>query len=93
MELPDLKQLQSLIAVCRKSGVSEVEFNGMRLTFIPIEKKAPRGKTAKAKSATPDTGGLDPVTDGWDNLSEDQKIFWSSERMEIPTEQGPGKVQ
>lgn len=91
MELPDLKQLQSLITLCRKSGVSEVEFNGLRLTLTPIEKKAPRGKTAKAQTA--DLGPNDPVTDGWDNLSEEDRLFWSSGRMEVPTESEPGKVQ
>ena len=74
MELPDLKQLDRLIALCRKRGVETVKIGELELTLserTPVKpKKASDGQAAQADA------------DDWEKLLEDlpyeQKLAWSA---------------
>ncbi len=72
MQLPDLKELDKLIALCRKRGVSVVKMGELELTLsdsAPASK--PRGKAAKKAHEAPG----DP--ESFDLLSDEEKLFWS----------------
>lgn len=83
MELPDLKQLKAIIALCRKSGVAAIEINGIKLTLKDqdVAPRKPRGK-ASAPVLTPDTAIRNE-----DELTEEQLLFFSTQDP-IGTEEG-----
>ncbi len=96
MELPDLKELKALIQLCRSSGVAEVSVGELKLTFLPPAYQPPlrkRGRKAAVETSTPSP--MDPATrvsDDWDSLSDEAKMFFSSHDSNVPQEPGPGAI-
>lgn len=64
MTLPDLKQLEAIIKLCRKNGVHIIKIDNIELTL----KDVPRG-TRRSK------GDQEPKTS---QNTEDEMLFWSS---------------
>ena len=71
MNLPDLKKLKAIIALCRKSGVEAIEIDGIKITLretVPLE--TPKRSTSKAVDNTPDA-----IED--EELTQEQLLHWS----------------
>lgn len=77
MTLPDLKELDKLIQLCRKRGIKTVKMGELELTLSeeapakPSRKAAKNGFTASVESAS----GEPEV---FDALSDEEKLFWST---------------
>lgn len=74
MPIPDLKELDALIALCRKRGVKSLSCDGIQLELGDLPPKTPRRQRSEAPSdplAAPD----------WDALSPEEKLLWSA----VPT--------
>lgn len=73
------KELKKLAAACRAAGIKSYEADGIKFT---LSDEAPVSPYKKRKSKAPiDPANVDnsPIeTDGWDNMSEEQKLFYSS---------------
>lgn len=77
MERPDLTYVQDLIKLCRKQGVTTIKLGGLELTLsenTPAPAK-PRGKSAK-RANHGEQGDIE--SDGWESLSDEEKLMWSS---------------
>lgn len=95
MQLPDLKKLDQLLALLRKRGVQSIEIDGIKLVLGSIPDKAKRqAKAAPIAAPALDLNPLDPVSDGWDSLSEEQKLMWSVGELKVPTpgDESPGAL-
>lgn len=66
MKIDNLKELDALLKVCRKHGVTIISADGLQLTIgdAPAKSKDAEGKD---NIETPDT------------LSEEELLFWSSD--------------
>jgi hypothetical protein len=62
MNLPDLKQLDKVIALCRKRGVSEITVGEITLKLGSKPTKAPKHE--------------EPVAE--DQITDEELLFWSS---------------
>lgn len=71
-----LKELEALLKLCRKHGVSGLKQGDLELTLTehaPVELKRDRSK----KNASEPTS--DMIEEGtWDSLSDEEKLMWSS---------------
>lgn len=76
MSLPDLKELNKIIALCRKQGVKVIKIGEIELTLGEDTPKKPRGKNA-VKAKTHEVQG-EVESEGWDSLPEEDKLFWSA---------------
>ncbi len=75
MNLPDLKQLDKIIALCRKRGVKSIKIDNVELT---LSEDVPTSKYKAAKAAkTPQGGGPDLFNT--DELSSEELLFWSAD--------------
>lgn len=86
MTLPDLKELQKLIQLCRKTGIKTVKLGELELTLAdeaPVSK--PRGKAAKKQEEEAKPG----VYDSWEALSDEDKLFYSSTGQVSQPKQAP----
>lgn len=86
MNLPDLKYLDKVIALCRKRGVSCIKIDNVEITLgdITSPSKAPR-KPKAAQEATSDTSRFET-----DTLSPEALLMWSTGGFqEILGEQQP----
>lgn len=72
MQIPDLKQLDKLIALCRKRGVKTVKIDNMELTLSDEVPEPP--KTRKSATTAPQTI---PDTFQSDAISDEEMLFWS----------------
>lgn len=73
--LPNLKELDKLIALCRRRGISSIEFNGLKLTLgDPVKKVSRRPRNA---SQSPNNKMPEPEI-GSDLPSHDELLFWSA---------------
>lgn len=85
-QLPDLKELQKLIALCRKTGIKTVKIGELELTLsdeVPVSK--PRGKAAKKAEQTEESKLSE--FDSWEALSDEDKLFYSSTSQPAPKEE------
>lgn len=73
MKIDSLEQIEALVKLCRKAGVSSIEVDGVKLT---ISEQPKRARKAKAEQAQ---GDVDVNT-----LSEQDLLFWSAS---TPTEE------
>lgn len=71
MNLPDLKHLDKIIALCRRRGVSQITIDGVAIVLGDAPESTYK-KKQKAAEAAPDT----PIET--DLLSEEALLFWSS---------------
>lgn len=72
MNLPDVKKLKQIIALCRKTGVESIEIDGVKITLGAEPSKAPR----KTKKAAPVDDGNDEIES--DELTDESLLFWST---------------
>ena len=77
MDLPDLKKLNKIIALCRKQGVETIDLNGIKITLGSPPVKAKNTKALKIESNVKDQEQAFQA-DGWDDLSEEDRLLWSS---------------
>lgn len=75
MELPNIKELKKIIALCRAQGIKVFELGELRITLTD---EAPAKRTrAQYTDNTPKTSiQKDTVPD--DGLSEEELLFYSS---------------
>ncbi len=74
----NLKELQKLISLCRKSGVLSIKMEGVELTLSEETPAAPkpRGKAAQ-KAATANAPSRDPIElEG--EMTPEQLMYWST---------------
>lgn len=77
MDLPNLKELSKLIALCRKQGVKTVRVGELELTLDEHFEKGGRVSTKKeSNSSTNEAAGGNPE---WDRLTDEEKLFWSAD--------------
>lgn len=88
MDLPNLKELDKMIALCRKRGVTVIKIGALELQLGD----APKAQSRKdAKGAAPKASQFNEKidTDGWDSLSPEQKLFFSSDGFLPPNDSDP----
>lgn len=75
MDTPDLKLLKALADTCRKSGITTFEGYGFKFTVDSeqVVTRKPRGKSAKVET----NSDLGQEIEQWDNLSEEEKLYYS----------------
>lgn len=85
----ELKELQKLIQLCRKSGVTSIKIEGVELTLseeAPAPAK-PRGKSAAKASASEKLTQEDrQALEG--QLSPEELMFWSTNYVPEETQEG-----
>lgn len=79
MNLPDLKALDKLIALCRKRGVKTVKLGELELTLGDDAPAPQKRSKAKAAVSTESQGEIE----SFDMLSEEEKMFWSASGQSI----------
>lgn len=67
----DLKTLEALLKLCRRQGVLSLDTQDIKFTLSEV---APKPTTRAAKQNEP----LNEEAFEWDDLDEEQKLFWSS---------------
>lgn len=78
--MTDPKELKKLAAACRAAGIKTYKSGDLEFTLNEEAPPSPY-KKRKAKSSTTASNqddGQKVVTEGWDDLSEEQKLFYSS---------------
>lgn len=83
MQLPDLKQLDKLVQLCRKRGVKVIRLGEMELT---LSDEAPTKSSKKSQEATAQSPSIFET----DSLTEQQLLEWSV--MQVPDISSPGAV-
>lgn len=74
MQLPDLKALDKIIALCRRRGVKSIKIDNVELT---LSEDAPES-TYKKKQAAKVNHGITADQISSDEPSESELLFWSS---------------
>lgn len=76
IQLPDLKDLEKVIDLCRKKGVDAITLGDIRLELGAAPEKKPRGRAAKEK---PEHDPINPYANFPDGtLTPEQLIHYSS---------------
>lgn len=76
IKIPDLKDLERVIELCRKKGVSSITLGDVRLE---IREEAPKSNYKKRKENELEHNPIDPYANfPTDNLTEEQLMFYSS---------------
>ena len=87
MNLPDLKALEKLAKICRKAGIKTFKSGDVEFTLTDHEPKPATRQSKKkqeAAAAQQETAAEAPVgdvltdPDGWEKLSFEDKVFYSS---------------
>lgn len=74
MTLPDLKELDKLIALCRKRGISTIKLGEMELT---LSEEAPKPTSRKPRNLSTEL----PITSApynSDSPTEEELLYWSA---------------
>lgn len=73
----DPKDLKKLAAACRAAGIASFKSGDVEFTLSDYKPTTSRRKAVKTNPV--DTGpDLDPSSDGWDSLSETERLLWST---------------
>lgn len=78
----DVKELKRLAKACREAGIKSYKADGIEFTLADepppptAYKKRKASKVEAEASNSPTNEKLE--TDGWDTLSEEQRLFYSS---------------
>ncbi len=76
----NLKELQKLIALCRKSGVLSIKMEGVELTLSEDTPPAPKPRGKAAQKVAADTT-RDPIElEG--EMTPEQLLYWSTHYSE-----------
>ena len=77
----DPKELKKLAKACREAGIKSYKADGLEFT-LSDEPPAPSPYKKRKASAIPEAlsqpDNKEIETDGWDSMSEEQKLFYSS---------------
>lgn len=78
--MTDPKQLKKLAAACRAAGIKHYKSGDIEFTLAdaPYKPKKARGASAKTVSTQDSGPDLDPATDGWEGMSDEEKLLWST---------------
>lgn len=82
MQLPDLKELDKLIALCRKRGITTVKIGELQLT---LSDEAPESKYKRAKATNQATVSYPDTQFESDALTEEELMFYSVPTLASPT--------
>lgn len=85
MTVDNLSDLKKIILLCRKQGVTAIEIDGIKLDLSlaptttkrvhkPLNIELPPEATMAVPQYTPEKIEVE----GWDSLSEEEKVFYSS---------------
>jgi len=96
MKIDTLKQLENVIKLCRKQGVTDIKIDGVELHVGPLPVKAMRSLSSYTnKSVEPTITQYVPIITEQDKilqevsqiesdeLTDEQKLFWSSEEAGV----------
>jgi len=73
------KELKALAKACRDAGIKSYKADGVEFTLTEDAPQSPyKKRKAKASPIDPNVAPDLVDTDGWDTLSEEQKLFYSS---------------
>jgi hypothetical protein len=81
MNLPDLKQLDKVIALCRKRGVKSIKIDNVELTLSEDAPAKQTRKKSNTKEAEQVSATVDTAFES-DSPTEDELLFWSS--VQVP---------
>ena len=92
--MQDIKNLKKIIELCQKTGVLEIEFEGLKLKFDLHHTTKENKRTTKEYNRTPKAyeAGFDPgpiavdKVETPDELTEEQLLFYSVQQMPEETE-------
>lgn len=75
----DPKELKRLAKACRDAGIKQYEADGIKFTLTD-EAPAPSPYKKRKAAKAPIEDSTEPAQDldGWESLSEEQKLFYSS---------------
>ncbi len=76
--LPNLKDLDKLIALCRRRGITSIEFDGLKLTLgepKPISRRRSRN-TSKTHEDAP--GSQSDLQIESDTPGHEEMLYWSA---------------
>ncbi len=91
MKIDSLKQLDKLMQLCRKRGVSSLTIDGVtfHMSDMPVSRKVTKPTDyaqdfPEASIPVPQFTGeiTDPEQPKTDALTDDQRLFWSSDATE-----------
>lgn len=83
MTLPTAKELKKLAAACRKAGITHFKQGDLELDIAEELPKKPR-KASHASIESTQPSNIE--SDGWDTLTEEEKLFWSVGGTEVKVE-------
>lgn len=80
MKIDTIKQLKSVIELCRKSGIDSIEIDGIKIDFGMSPESASISTEQPQETFIP--GGVDQDTpikldEAWEKLTDDQKLYYS----------------
>lgn len=79
MSLPDLKELNKLVTLCRKLGVTHLKAGDLELTLGDAQ---PKAKRKSRKAAVEDNSEIES-----DAPDSDALLFWSAQTAFSPEQQ------
>jgi len=86
MKIDNLKQLKALVSLCRKTGVDVIKVDGIEIQLgVEPYKESTYKASPKIETPTYAPGGITeqtPVKSGYQELTEEQILFWSAEGHE-----------
>lgn len=75
----DPKDLKKLAAACRAAGIASFKSGDVEFTLSDSKPTARKSKPTTTKEVPKDAGlDLDPASDGWDSLSPEERLLWST---------------
>ncbi len=81
MTISNIKDLRTLLKTCREFGVNTVEIDGIKIELGEPPVKQPRKRTDLPQDAFSGNMKADTqiaIDSGWDKLSDEEKLFYSS---------------
>lgn len=76
MNLPDLKHLDKIIALCRKRGVVCIKIDNVEITLGDVVSATPSRRSKSAKAASTPQSDTTPFES--DTLSPEALLMWST---------------
>lgn len=94
MQIKNLKELQKLIQLCRRTGVESIELGQLKLTLsksfmeneLQNQTQPKRQKASPPSVQTSDAAGSLADDFNFDDLTDEQKLLWSAGLPETTNE-------
>lgn len=84
MTIKSLNELKRLLTICRAQGVSSIKVDGMEITIenVPVDTTPVRATPKSVKDTFNELADVKiPTPTAWDSLTDEQKLFYSSENV------------